>query len=969
MMAREYFQHSNNLTSSCCSSIVLLFLLCPLLALSYNTVKYLPGFEGPLPFELETGYIEVGKSGDVELFYYFVKSESNPETDPLMLWLTGGPGCSGFSGLVYEIGPLKFKDQEYNGSLPTLVQNPFSWTKISSIIFIDSPVGTGFSYSKSIEGSKRGDIESMDQAYQFLRKWLLSHPEFLSHSVYIGGDTYSGKTLPLLVQNIAFGIEEKRKPYINLKGYLLGNPVTDRNRDSNTILPYAHRVGLISDEIYESAKRTCRGDYINVNPDNGECLKNLLVYDKCVSRINTFHILEPVCSFASPKPQEKVQYRRSIAENFNPVIDQKRTSLLDPRPPCPAANCRGSVPEWQRCSYDLPYHYDIESSYEYHVNLSTRGYRSLIYSGDHDMSVPYLGTQAWIQALNYPIVDDGRQWLVGFPGGQVGGLTWTYSNKMTFATVKARLAPLPISFIYAVIHKFKVEASRNGTKFVCPSGVAIIADAEHYHPAVLEMARQHLQHSNKLSSCCSILALLHLLLFLVCPPPALSYSTVTSLPGFKGSLPFQLETGYVGVGESGDVQMFYYFVKSESNPEDDPIMLWFTGGPGCSGLTGFAYEIGKLLFIFNLTTIPKKDQVASIIFLDSPVGTGFSYSKAKEGSMPGDIESCDHARQFLRKWFIDHPEFLSNPVYIGGDSYSGKTVPLIFQEIVLGNEAGTQPFINLKGYLLGNPVTDSRLDNNKILPYTHRMGLISDEIYESAKRSCGGEYINVNPSNRECLKSLEAYSKCVSRINTGHILEPLCNFVSPKPKEMHKIRRYLRKNCRRLIDSKQASLLDLQPPSIPALNCRAYGDLLSYYWANDRRVRKVLQIQEGSVSDWQRCSFLQYKHEIDSSYEYHVNLSARRFTSLIYSGDHDMIVPYLATQAWIRSLNYSIVDDWRPWLVDGQVGGLGGGHTAPEYLPKECFAMFKRNRSDHNLAKTHPVDLSVHPSGVVPEVQ
>lgn len=58
----------------------------------------------------------------------------------------------------------------------------------------------------------------------------------------------------------------------------------------------------------------------------------------------------------------------------------------------------------------------------------------LIYCGDHDMMVPYTGTEAWIKSLNYSITDDWRPWFVN---NQVIGYTRTYANNMTFATVKA----------------------------------------------------------------------------------------------------------------------------------------------------------------------------------------------------------------------------------------------------------------------------------------------------------------------------------------------------------------------------------------------------------------------------------------------------------------------------------------------------------------------------------------------------
>lgn len=84
----------------------LLLLVTARIALPQTLVTHLPGFEGTLPFKLETGYISVGEFEDVELFYYFVESQGDPESDSLILWQSGGPGCTGFSGLVYEIGQV-----------------------------------------------------------------------------------------------------------------------------------------------------------------------------------------------------------------------------------------------------------------------------------------------------------------------------------------------------------------------------------------------------------------------------------------------------------------------------------------------------------------------------------------------------------------------------------------------------------------------------------------------------------------------------------------------------------------------------------------------------------------------------------------------------------------------------------------------------------------------------------------------
>ncbi|MFS7948952.1 putative peptidase S10, serine carboxypeptidase, alpha/Beta hydrolase [Helianthus anomalus] len=177
-------------------------------------------------------YVGVVENEDVQLFYYFIRSESNPDDDPLMLWITGGPGCSSISGLLYEIGIFKylylkflqsafcllhgclkpFEQQyrsgsvvRYNGNLPTLISTPYSWTKMANIIFLDIPVGTGFSYARTKWASRSTDTLLSDRAHEFMRKWFESHPEFVSNAFYVGGDSYSGIPVPIITQLISEG--------------------------------------------------------------------------------------------------------------------------------------------------------------------------------------------------------------------------------------------------------------------------------------------------------------------------------------------------------------------------------------------------------------------------------------------------------------------------------------------------------------------------------------------------------------------------------------------------------------------------------------------------------------------------------------------------------------------------------------------------------------------------------------------
>ncbi|CAL9233552.1 unnamed protein product [Arabidopsis halleri] len=406
--------------------LTLTFLLLLLVILNHHVdsgsiVKFLPGFEGPLPFELETGYIGIGEEEESQLFYYFIKSENNPKEDPLLLWLNGGPGCSSITGLFFENGPLALKLEVYNGSVPSLVSTTYSWTKMANIIFLDQPVGTGFSYSRTPLIDKPSDTREVKRIREFLQKWLSNHPQFSSNPFYASGDSYAGMIVPALVQEISKGNYICCNPPINLQGYILGNPITYFEEDRNYRVPYSHGMALISDELYESIRRACNGNYFNVDQRNTKCLKLVEEYHKCTDKLNRFHIISPDCDITSPDCFLYPYYLLSYWANDESVRDALHVN-------------KWSIGEWVRCNRSKPYNKDVKSSIPYHMYNSINGYRSLIYSGDHDLVVPYLATQAWIKSLNYSIIHEWRPWMIK---DQIAGYTRTYSNKMTFATVKA----------------------------------------------------------------------------------------------------------------------------------------------------------------------------------------------------------------------------------------------------------------------------------------------------------------------------------------------------------------------------------------------------------------------------------------------------------------------------------------------------------------------------------------------------
>ncbi|GMF10328.1 unnamed protein product [Phytophthora lilii] len=217
---------------------------------SDDEIRALLGKPADYTARLFSGYLPLSNGG--RAFYFLAESQSaTPQTDPVLLWLNGGPGASSLAGCFSENGPLLVNDDG-----KTLRVNKFAWNQRANLLCVESPVGVGFSYNAS-GVYEADDLSQAQDLYDALQKFFGKFPWLRENDFVVAGESYGGVYVPTTALAIVKGNAATTDvtKHINLKKFVVGNGVNEYMGFSAVMFAYYH--GLVSTEVYQKFRNSC----------------------------------------------------------------------------------------------------------------------------------------------------------------------------------------------------------------------------------------------------------------------------------------------------------------------------------------------------------------------------------------------------------------------------------------------------------------------------------------------------------------------------------------------------------------------------------------------------------------------------------------------------------------------------------------------------------------------------------------
>eukprot|EP00056_Hartaetosiga_gracilis_P004087 m.71217 g.71217 ORF g.71217 m.71217 type:complete len:436 (-) comp11701_c0_seq7:784-2091(-) len=353
---------------------------------------------GPEKVYNDAGYIDIENSfGTAHLFYWFFESRNDPTNDPFVMWMSGGPGCSSQLALFGENGPY-IVQEDLN-----LTLNPHSWNNNATVLWIDQPVGTGFSY---------GDPPVVDEAqvandvWNFLVGFFKKYPKYSNLPFIVTGESYAGHYVPAVSAKI---VQELKNGATvpNYQGSAIGNGLTDpfiqfqsyidyvRMYNGTTALNIKEADFLIMESFLPLCELLTGGcNLVNMTIEEWElCFESYVMcsYTELLpvqaSHINVYDVREKC------HPDLPLCYNFTLIDEYLNQPAVKKALGVDGR-------------EWSECNrvVDLVLAYAGDWMVDYNSSVAyvlDEGYKFMIYAGEYDFICNWLGNKAWTQSLDW----------------------------------------------------------------------------------------------------------------------------------------------------------------------------------------------------------------------------------------------------------------------------------------------------------------------------------------------------------------------------------------------------------------------------------------------------------------------------------------------------------------------------------------------------------------------------------------
>ncbi|XP_075729758.1 venom serine carboxypeptidase-like isoform X1 [Rhipicephalus microplus] len=185
-------------------------------------------------------------------------------------------------------------------------------------------------------------------------------------------------------------------------------------------------------------------------------------------------------------------------------------------------------------------------------------------------------------------------------------------------------------------------------------------------------------------------------------------------------------SGFITVNSTCNSSLFFLFIRSKKNDTGDPLMLWTMGGPGLSALfvellangpLAFDTKAEKYLSVRNNTLV----NLANIIYLDLPVGAGYSFTHRNDCYSTSLENINDHVMEFLRQFLLLFPEYICRDFYLAGESYAARYSVSIANRML--NTSDNKQLI-LKGVIGGNGFLGSILDLADSSDFMYQLSMV-----------------------------------------------------------------------------------------------------------------------------------------------------------------------------------------------------------------------------------------------------